>query len=187
SSQRLSHLIENYLVYAQLELISSNPAKIAELRQQETENAQHVIVETAIAAASGYRRESDLDIDLQGDIALPIGQADLQKVITELVDNACKFSESGTLITIRGYIFGDRFYRVTIHDQGRGMTEEQVSQVGAYMQFERKLYEQQGLGLGLAIARQIIRFYNGVCHLHSISERETTLTIDLPLWQPPQN
>jgi hypothetical protein len=33
------------------------------------------------------------------------------------------------------------------------MTAEQIRNVGAYMQFERKLYEQQGSGLGLVISR----------------------------------
>ncbi len=41
------------------------------------------------------------------------------------------------------------------------MNAEQFAQVGALMQFERKLYEQQGSGLGLAICQTLVKIYGG--------------------------
>jgi len=43
----------------------------------------------------------------------------------------------------------------TVKDQGRGFSTEHINKIGAYMQFDRKMHEQQGLGLGLTIARRL--------------------------------
>ena len=44
---------------------------------------------------------------------------------------------------------------LAITDQGRGFSTEHIRKVGAYMQFDRKMQEQQGLGLGLVIAKTL--------------------------------
>jgi K+-sensing histidine kinase KdpD len=69
-----------------------------------------------------------------------------------LVDNAAKFSLPGTPLLLQGAMDG-RQYRLTIVDQGRGLTPEQLVQVDVFQQFNREKNEQQGLGLGLAICR----------------------------------
>ena len=72
-----------------------------------------------------------------------------------------------------------------IVDHGRGMTPEQIDDVGAYMQFNRKFYEQQGSGLGLAIARRIAEIHNGSFVIQSVANQQTTVSIFLPLATAP--
>lgn len=179
SSQRLSHLIENYLVYAQLELIKHDPVKMQELRRKTTENAAYPIHETAIAIANDFQRDDDLQLSLE-DATLQIGIDDLTKTISAIVNNAFKFSKANTQVGVQGYVYGDS-YRIAVQDYGCGMTHQQISQIGAYMQFDRKLHEQQGLGLGLIIAQRLIELYGGKFHIESIYTQETTVTIELPL------
>ena len=61
------------------------------------------------------------------------------------------------------------------------MTAEQIRQVGANVQFERRTYEQQGVGLGLAIANQIVEIYGGRLLLESAPGEGTTAHLELPL------
>ncbi|MEQ8960070.1 MAG: ATP-binding protein, partial [Coleofasciculus sp. C2-GNP5-27] len=100
------------------------------------------------------------------------------KLIEELIDNAFKFSPPGTAVSICDRVEQNRVI-LTITDQGRGMTSEQIANLGAYMQFERKLYEQQGSGLGLAIAQRLAQLHGGELTLESRPGKETTVHVSL--------
>ena len=70
---------------------------------------------------------------------------------------------------------------MSIADQGRGMTREQIAGVGAYMQFDRDTYEQQGSGLGLIIARMLAQIYDGELRIDSVPGQGTTVHISFPI------
>jgi two-component system, sensor histidine kinase and response regulator len=72
----------------------------------------------------------------------------------------------------------DRF-ALCIRDRGRGMTPEQIKSVGTYMQFERKLYEQQGLGLGLVIAKSLVELHDGRLAIESTPYEGTRVCVEL--------
>ena len=50
---------------------------------------------------------------------------------------------------------------ITIKDNGRGMSEDQIKKIHMFMQFDRERHEQQGLGLGLMIARRLTEIHGG--------------------------
>jgi len=64
-----------------------------------------------------------------------------------------------------------------VADQGRGMTPVQVQQVGTFRQFDRRKYEQQGLGLGLALVRKLASIYGGDLQIDSRPGAGTTCTL----------
>jgi signal transduction histidine kinase len=49
------------------------------------------------------------------------------------------------------------------------------------MQFERKLHEQQGSGLGLTIARRLVELYGGKLSIESTPGQQTTVQVTLPM------
>jgi signal transduction histidine kinase len=67
-----------------------------------------------------------------------------------------------------------------ISDRGRGMTVEQIKNLGAYIQFDRQLHAQEGSGLGLAIAKRLTELHGGKMEISSIPDRGTTVRIELP-------
>ncbi len=81
-------------------------------------------------------------------------------VVRHLVENACKFSAAGTSIRVSGRPVRD-FYAITVIDEGRGMTEAEIAAVAPLRQFRREQFEQQGLGLGLVLARDYARACGG--------------------------
>jgi signal transduction histidine kinase len=48
------------------------------------------------------------------------------------------------------------------------------------MQFERKLYDQQGSGLGLTIAKRLTQFHGGEFVIESVPDQQTIVTVSLP-------
>ena len=70
---------------------------------------------------------------------------------------------------------------LSVTDLGRGMSKKQIEQIGAYTQFGRDRYEQQGSGLGLSIAVKIVDLHNGDFSIISELDNYTTVVIKLPV------
>ncbi len=186
SGKRLQRQIENYLLYAQLEIIKTDPDRLEALRRAETDYLAALVTAAATAKAALVGRVEDLVLNVQ-ESAVSLSAANLKKIVEELVDNAFKFSEPGKRVTVSGEASTrDSSYMLIVSDNGRGMTVDQIKQVGAFVQFGRKLYEQQGSGLGLAIARQLAEFHGGELHIRSELERGTRVHVTLPVPRPSQ-
>ena len=125
--------------------------------------------------AKFYRREDDLILEL-ADCVIRMTESYMKKIISELIDNAFKFSNIGTAVIVN-VLSNDTSVMLTISDNGRGMTAEQISSIGAYMQFNRKIHEQQGSGLGLTIAKKITEIHGGQFKVESSLNESTKVTI----------
>ncbi|MEO1068537.1 MAG: ATP-binding protein, partial [Cyanobacteria bacterium J06638_6] len=88
----------------------------------------------------------------------------------------------GTPIAVRGTNLGQQF-RIVVSDRGRGMSAKQIAHLDAYIQFDRAEYEQQGMGLGLAVVQRIVQLHDGEFAIESVEGEGTTVTIDLPVAQ----
>ena len=102
------------------------------------------------------------------------------KLVEELVDNSLKFSQPGTPISIGSRITNKNFI-FTVSDRGQGMNPEQIEKIGPYMQFNRFLREQTGVGLGLAICQRLTKLHEGKLTIDSIPKQKTTVTVSLPI------
>lgn len=182
SSERLYRLIQNFLLFAQLELFQSN-AQQSQIWQnrlsQITINSVSVIQKITQKIAQQVGRTDDLQLFLK-EASVHISEQDLEKITEEIIDNAFKFSDKGTPVIVENKLDAQNFV-LTVTNQGRGMNAEDIDRIGAYIQFERKLYEQQGSGLGLIIAKRMTELYGGKLEIQSIPNEQTTVSICLPL------
>jgi len=179
SGQQLSRSIQNFLLYAELELAETSSERRRTFQTYQTRFSSAIISAQAIAKAREFNRESDLLLNLT-DTAVQMAAPRLQKLVFELIDNAFKFSPDGTPVTVTSMMEKNRLV-LAISNQGTGMTPEQIVQVGGYMQFERKLYDQQGSGLGLTIAKRLTQFHGGEFVIESVPDKQTIVTVSLPV------
>ena len=181
SGQRLQHLIENYLIYSQIELYTSDPEKMPPLTRGEG-LAFPTLVTKDVAAdvAESVQRADDLTIRKSVDAEVKVTRANLVKIVSELVSNAFKFSAEGKPVTVETDI-DDGEFRLRVIDEGRGLSKEAIAILGAYMQFDRSIYEQQGIGLGLIIAKRLAELHGGRLLVDSTEGEGTTITVYLPL------
>jgi signal transduction histidine kinase len=178
SAKRLERLIGNFLIYAQIEMLSADSQKLNALRAQATSFPAQLIAEHAQAQARLAGRAADLVLEL-ADWPMGISADYLARIIDELVQNAFKFSVSGTVVSVRLFAAPQEL-SLAITDHGRGFSPEQISRIGAYVQFDRKLHEQQGLGLGLIIAKRLAELHSGALTIQSEPGSATTVTVKLP-------
>ncbi len=170
SGIRLQHLIENYNFYVSLlEMKSCEYVK----------DGQEMFTSDQISTiARKYERHCDVIENIEHLNAKVSGKHFI-KVIEELADNAIKFAAPNTKIEMSSQEKG-KFLYYSFTNYGRGFTKEQIKQIGAFVQFERKTFEQQGLGLGLAIVKKIVSLYGGKFDIKSQPEDKTTVTIAFP-------
>jgi two-component system, sensor histidine kinase and response regulator len=178
SGKRLERLIENFLIYAQIELLGADLQKVSALRQKQTQSPAKLIEERSLAQACAAKRSADLELDLS-DQPVPMSEDYLARIVDELVQNAFKFSDPGKQVRVKlsGLPNG---VVLSVTDQGRGFSTEHITKVGAYMQFDRKMQEQQGLGLGLVIAKRLTELHGGTLSIQSERGTITSVAVKLP-------
>lgn len=178
SGVRLHRLIMNFLVYAQIEMMTIQPERVRAMRAVTPIPVAGTVENAARRKAQDIGRGADLQFDLQpGQVAM--SETNLAKIVEELVDNALKFSAVGKTVAVRTLSDG-HWTEVNISDQGRGMKPEHVANIGAYVQFERRIHEQQGSGLGLAIVSRLAELHGGQITITSQPDMGTTVTVHLP-------
>ncbi len=172
---RLARLVDNYLLYANLKLINYPREENICYQSDTTIDSKTFLTALAQNKAGEMQRSDDLVLDLvDGNIRITTDR--LKKIVEELLDNSFKFSNPGTPVRLQTEMNQNRFI-LKIIDRGRGMTANQIVDIEAYMQFERKQYEQQGSGLGLIIACLLTALEGGRLSINSKLNQETTVSI----------
>lgn len=177
SGTRLLHLVEKFTFHA----------RVLTRSHMEHGSAEGVAAAGWSSAAEEQARELACQLDRQDDLSIDLETAEvaidssyLSHVIGELLENAFAYSEHGSTVTLSGAA-ADGWYHLAVADVGRGMSREQIANIGPYVQFDRKTHEQQGLGLGLATVSQIVHLYGGELDVESVPNGGTTVRLALPL------
>lgn len=179
AAERLHRLFKNFLLYTRLEMAATDPAKAAALRGYGTSDSRAVIEDMAHRGALQAGRTADLYVGLT-DANVQIEPAYLSKIVEELLDNAFKYSAVGLPVLVNSYVDGAHVFTLSVSDRGRGMTRDQIARVGAYVQFDREEHEQQGQGLGLAIAKRLAELHRGELVIESTPGLQTVVKVNLP-------
>lgn len=155
SARRQLELAHKIVWYFQLEQLQeqrwSDPSAAVE--------AASAVEDQTLTVAERFGRKADVRLECAR-VAVRISPQWLRTMVGELIENACRFSPKGTPLLVKAHIV-DGLYRLEVLDAGPGMTSQEREDVAAFRQFDRAKNEQQGLGLGLAIVRNISRLYRG--------------------------
>ena len=99
-----------------------------------------------------------------------------QEALWNLLDNAIKYTCRGDTIFLRGRAY-ELFYRIDVIDHGRGISEEELHKIFRRFYRSGKSREEEGVGLGLHLAREIIRAQGG--YMKVTSGEETVFSVFL--------
>ncbi|MEO1086799.1 MAG: HAMP domain-containing sensor histidine kinase, partial [Acidobacteriota bacterium] len=127
------------------------------------------------------RNDNTLDIQLGDDLGqLRADQTKLRQTLFNLLSNACKFTEGGT---IRLHVDRrDHRFFFEVQDTGIGMSAEQQAHVfDEFMQADASTTRRYGgTGLGLSICRKFCRLMGGDIRVSSVEGQGSQFTVELP-------
>ncbi|MBM7586149.1 signal transduction histidine kinase [Bacillus pakistanensis] len=111
-------------------------------------------------------------------IELKADENRIRQVLINLVDNAIKYSDTNTTITIH-YELSHRFFYFGVVDEGKGIEENQIHNVSEL--FFKVDENSEGAGLGLAISKHIIELHHGKLFIESKKGIGTRAGFKLPI------
>ena len=149
-----------------------------------------VAVDDAVASAAELVApqvaERGVTLDISGCASAPcLVRADpskLRQILVNLLANAIKFTSATGRVSISCTMAGARV-RIAVSDTGRGIRPEDLARVfDAFVQIDRAHTDarHQGVGLGLAICRELARGMNGELTAQSEYGVGSTFTLELP-------
>jgi PAS domain S-box-containing protein len=169
SAKRLSRLIDSLLSVSKIEsgrlVVRPKPLDLATVVEE---------VVTPIA------RQRDVVVGIPNDLPPVLADRDmLVQILTNLVTNAVKYSESE--VTVTATADGEAI-SVTVADQGVGMSEPELLQLfGRFFRSERaEVRKVEGNGLGLFITKNLVELLGGEIRVDSVLDEGTRFQIRLP-------
>ncbi len=176
SSQHLLAMISEILEYTQ---VDAGRAKLLDATV-----AVGMTLSRAEALVEPQFREKGLVFSVEpcdASLAVRADPEKLTQVVVNLLINALKFTPPGGRASL-SCVAGDRTVAVRVADTGRGIAAEDLEQIfEPFYQADRSLTRAQGgIGLGLAISRDLVRAMGGDIAVASTPGRGATFTVTLP-------
>lgn len=118
----------------------------------------------------------------EGEIVVYIDEDKIEKIITNILSNAFKFTpEGGTIeVTVRT---DERNSNIIISDTGVGIPKEKISKVfdRFYQVDGSHTREQEGTGVGLSLTKELVELHRGKIEVESEEGKGTTFIVSIPL------
>ena len=178
-SGRLSEIVNDLLLASQLDT-GKLQANVEACDPRE-------IVAVELEAARVHAPDS-IELRLTAPQVLPAVSADpgqLRQVLSNLIDNAIKYSPSGGAVTV-ALEPRDRFVRFSVSDDGLGIPRDEQSRI--FEKFYRLDPDMTqgigGTGLGLYICRELVRRVDGRIWVESDGNSGSTFVVEIPCESP---
>jgi signal transduction histidine kinase len=136
------------------------------------------LIRSTVADLGPLLETHRIDLNLPEGVVLPLDPVRIRQVVTNLLTNAIRFSPPGTRVSVELRV-ADRFVEVSVIDEGPGIPGARQAQ--AFEKFSVLGAGNEGLGLGLYIARGLALAHGGELELSSEEGHGARFTLRLPL------
>lgn len=172
NSERINSLVDDLMMISKIELgvitIKKAPVQAEELIDHVTANF------TGMAAEKGLVIKKDIAPGLG---ALQADRNRLIQILTNLLDNAIKFTERGEVVI--GARLEAGIPLLFVRDTGCGIAHKHIQRLGErfYRVDDSRSRELGGTGLGLAIVKHLVKAHGWKMRINSVEEQGTTVTL----------
>ncbi|MFF0944752.1 sensor histidine kinase [Kocuria sp. CPCC 205300] len=145
------------------------------------------VVEQSVAAAGPRAAGGGVDLHVEAPprLVLDCDPVRIGQVLDNLLSNAIKYSPSGGPVTVH-VTPGESSVQLRVADRGMGMRPEDAEEVFGrfFRSINARMSAIPGLGLGLAVAREIVERHGGTIRCGSVLGEGTVFTVTLPTAGP---
>lgn len=174
-SEKLSFLIETLVKLSRLETdvlaVTPKLQPLAPLLERAASQAKAAAEQKGIALQLHLQQQAEMKAlyDLRW----------TAEALGNLLDNAVKYTPPGGCIQVSATQY-ELFCRIDVRDNGIGIAEEEQAQIFGRFYRGRQVREQEGLGIGLYLAREIAQKQGGYLKLSSRPGQGSTFSLYLP-------
>ena len=174
-SEKLSFLIETLVKLSRLEtdvlVVTPKSQPLSPLLERAVSQAKAAAEQKGIALQLHLQQQAEMKAlyDLRW----------TAEALGNLLDNAVKYTPPGGCIQVSATQY-ELFCRIDVHDNGIGIAEEEQAQIFGRFYRGRQVREQEGLGIGLYLAREIAQKQGGYLKLSSRPGQGSTFSLYLP-------
>jgi len=180
-ADRLTRLVEDFLLLVQLDAgwVADQFEMLAKAHGDLDDVLRHVVLAHEERATG-----AGVELEVRAEATLPavrLCKPLFGNALDRLVDNGIKFSSgAGKRVTVSARAVNGTV-EIAVQDEGVGIPADQIPHLfERFRQIDRARMEQQGLGLGLAIARELIQLHGGDILVQSEPKKGSVFTIRLP-------
>lgn len=141
------------------------------------------LIQSSVNTCQTRIREKKIRVDVECPDELNVVADSLlmEQAVTNLVDNAVKYSLEGSSVSIRARV-KEKNIQIAIRDQGCGIARDHLSKIfnRFYRVDKSRSRHEGGTGLGLAIVKHIVHCHQGAIHVESEKDKGSVFTITLP-------
>lgn len=174
-AEKLKFLLDSLVKVSRLEngIIQTNPVL----------GSVGSLVEEVRAMGESKAAKKEISIETKGEDLPVTAYFDYRwtvEALYNLVDNAIKYTDSGGKIQIEVIPY-TIFCRINVTDNGRGICEEDQAKIFQRFYRSKDVMEQEGVGLGLYLTREILKGERGYLKVSSKKGQGSTFSVFLPM------
>ena len=174
-AEKLKFLLDSLVKVSRLEngIIQTNPVL----------GSVGSLVEEVRAMGESKAAKKEISIETKGEDLPVTAYFDYRwtvEALYNLVDNAIKYTDSGGKIQIEVIPY-TIFCRINVTDDGRGICEEDQAKIFQRFYRSKDVLEQEGVGLGLYLTREILKGEGGYLKVSSKKGQGSTFSVFLPM------
>jgi len=172
--KRLAFLVESFIKTSRLE------TGVFQFHKKETEVVP--VLEETVKLFEKQAEEKNITLCVEAGEETVTAVLDTKwtkEALGNLLDNAIKYTYEGGKVTLRAFPY-EMFTKIEVEDTGIGIPEQERSKVFGRFYRSETVAEEEGIGIGLYLVRQIVSGQGGYVKISDGSEGGTVVSVFLP-------
>lgn len=175
----INSILDQFTWFLHLDLIQSDPAHLLQVKNESISNPSAMVRDISREIAAKHGRVTDLEMAAYIEVEAHISGEMFEKMVSEVVENAFKFSGKGDKITTCTSVAGGK-YLFSIVNISKGLDLKEPFRIGDFLRYNGNSSNIPGTGTGLSLVKRITALFGGELNISVVGE-QFQLEILIPL------